>query len=156
MHVYALREENQRTWTAPTAPLWFSFFNPVPVSTTSASSPMSDGCAPDEGWYSRQYGHSRSAGRHPAVFGCQTLTQLVDGSFGHPIAHHACRSHKHTRLTWWAAAATRARGGPTLTRETVCGRTIRNLREGTFWGSTGCNAASHRTIFSKWFSSIHF
>lgn len=61
---------------------------------------LCDGFAPErvekaEVRYSRQYGHSRSSGRHPTVFGCQTLTQLVDGSFGHPIADHSCRSGEH-------------------------------------------------------------
>lgn len=39
---------------------------------------------------SRQYRHGCSSWRHPTVFGCQTLTQLVDSSFGHAVTYHTC------------------------------------------------------------------
>lgn len=39
---------------------------------------------------SRQYRHGCSSWRHPAVFSCQTLTQLVDSCFGHAVTYHTC------------------------------------------------------------------
>lgn len=97
-----------------------------------------------KGWYSRQYGHSRSSGRHPAVFGCQTLTQLVDGSFGHPIADHACRSHKHTHFTKWAGC--KDKGGRTLTKEPPCGRNTGEISTGVQCGISW-NNLQHSFLF---------
>lgn len=39
---------------------------------------------------SRQYRHGCSSWRHPTVFSCQTLTELVDSCFGHAVTYHTC------------------------------------------------------------------